>query len=111
MIVDVQFEDETVQIARIIHEHGDMYAVNFLEKENNTYNFSFETELVPKDAVSGFYDVENLEETGIYVKVPGGYDLVDDSEDEDYVCTDEDEDEDDSESESLVDEDEDEDEA
>ena len=106
MIVDVQFEDETVQIARIIHEHGDMYAVNFLEKENNVYNFSLETELVPKDAVSGFYDVENLEETGIYVKVSDGYDLVDDSEDEDYECTDESETE--SESESLVDEDEDE---
>jgi len=103
MIVDIQFEDETVQIARIIHEHGDMYAVNFLEKENNVYNFSLETELVPKDAVSGFYDVENLEETGIYVKVSGGYDLVDDSEDEDYVYSDESES--DSESESLVDED------
>jgi len=107
MIVDVQFEDETVQIARIIHEHGDMYAVNFLEKENNMYNFSLETELVPKDAISGFYDVENLEETELYVKVPGGYDLVDDSEDEDYICSDEDEfeSESESESESLVDED------
>ena len=84
-----------------------MYAVNFLEKENNMYNFSLETELVPKDAISGFYDVENLEETELYVKVPGGYDLVDDSEDEDYICSDEDEfeSESESESESLVDED------
>ena len=106
MIVDVQFEDETVQIARIIHEHDDMYAVNFLEKENNVYNFSLDTELVPKDAVSGFYDVENLEETELYVKVPGGYDLVDDSEDEDYVCSDESESESESESDiSLEDED------
>jgi hypothetical protein len=106
MIVDVQFEDETVQIARIIHEHGDMYAVNFLEKENNVYNFSLDTELVPKDAISGFYDVENLEETELYVKVPGGYDLLDDSEDEDYVCSEEDESESDSESDiSLEDED------
>jgi len=104
MIVDIQFEDETVQIARIIHEHGDMYAVNFLEKENNVYNFSLDTELIPKDAISGFYDVENLEETELYVKVPGGYDLLDDSEDEDYVCSEEDESESESESESLVDE-------
>ena len=102
MIVDVQFEDETVQIARIIHEHGDMYAVNFLEKENNVYNFSLDTELVPKDAISGFYDVENLEETELYVKVPGGYDLLDDSEDEDYVCSEEDESESDSDSESDI---------
>ena len=106
MIVDVQFEDETVQIARIIHEHADMYAVNFLEKENNVYNFSVDTELVPKDAISGFYDVGNLEETELYVKVPGGYDLLDDSEDEDYVCSEEDESESDSESDiSLEDED------
>jgi len=106
MIVDVQFEDETIQIARIIHEHGDMYAVNFLEKENNVYNFSLDTELVPKDAISGFYDVENLEETELYVKVPGGYDLLDDSEDEDYVCSEEDNSESESESDiSLEDED------
>jgi hypothetical protein len=106
MIVDVQFEDETIQIARIIHEHGDMYAVNFLEKENNVYNFSVDTELVPKDAISGFYDVENLEETELYVKVPGGYDLLDDSEDEDYVCSEEDKSESESESDiSLEDED------
>ena len=106
MIVDVQFEDETIQIARIIHEHGDMYAVNFLEKENNVYNFSLDTELVPKDAISGFYDVENLEETELYVKVPGGYDLLDDSEDEDYVCSEEDKSESESESDiSLEDED------
>ena len=102
MIVDVQFEDETIQIARIIHEHGDMYAVNFLEKENNVYNFSVDTELVPKDAISGFYDVENLEETELYVKVPGGYDLLDDSEDEDYVCSEEDKSESESESESDI---------
>ena len=107
MIVDVRFEDETVQIARIIHEHDDMYAVNFLEKENNVYNFSLDTELVPKDAISGFYDVENLEDTGLYVKVPSGYDLVDDSEDEDYVCSEEDYSESESDT-SLVDEDEDE---
>jgi hypothetical protein len=101
MIVDVEFEDETIQIAQILGEETDMYVVAFLEKENNVYNFSSDPELVPKDAISGFYDVDNLEDTGIYVKVPGGYELVDDSEDEDYVCSEEDE----SESESLVDED------
>lgn len=106
MIVDVRFEDDSVEIAQVVGEESDMYVVYFLQKENNVYNFSLDPELVPKDAVSGFYDVEKLEDTGIYIKVPGGYDLVDDSEDEDFICTDEDEEE--SESESLVDEDEDE---
>ena len=31
MIVDVTCEDDSIQIARIVHEHGDMYAINFLE--------------------------------------------------------------------------------
>jgi hypothetical protein len=104
MIVDVRCEDGTVQIARIIHEHGDMYAINFLEeKKHGVYDFSSDTELVPKDSVSGFYDVHNLEDTDLYYKTDNGYELVDDSEDEDYVCTDSDV----SESESLDDDEED----
>lgn len=103
MIVDVRFEDDSVEIAQIVGEDSDMYVVHFLQKENNVYNFSLDPELVPKEAVAGFYDVDKLEDTGIYIKVPGGYDLVDDSEDEDFICTEEDEEE--SESESLVDED------
>jgi hypothetical protein len=102
MIVDVQFDDDTVQIARIVREENDMYFVNFLEKSNNIYNFSTNLEAVPKESISGFYDADDLVDTGLYVEVSGGYDLVDDSEDEDYVCSDED---DDSDSESLVDED------
>jgi hypothetical protein len=108
MIVDVICEDDTIQIARIVHEHSDMYAVNFLEqKKPGIYDFSKETELVPRDSVSGFYDVNNLEDTELYVKNDSGYELIDDSEDEDYICSDEDE----SDDESLCDEDEDEDEA
>ena len=91
MIVDIRCEDDTVQIARIIHEHNDMYAVNFLEKvKPEKYNFNRETELVPKESVVGFYDVEKLEDTNLYfINHRGDYELVDDSEDEDYVCSDE----------------------
>jgi len=104
MIVDVQCEDDTIQIARIVHEHGDMYAINFLEpKRQGVHNFSSETELVPKESISGFYDTNNLEDTDMYMKVQGGYVLMDDSEDEDFTCSESDE----SESESLVDDDED----
>ncbi len=101
MIVDVTCEDDTTQIARIIHEHGDMYAVNFLEfKRRGIYDFSSVTELVSKDSISGFYDVDNLEDTTLYYKTPNGYELPNDSDDEDYECSDSDV----SESESLVDE-------
>jgi len=49
--------------------------------------------------------VDTLEDTGLFVKCPQGYEFIDDSEDEDFECTDSDED--DSEDDvSLVDEDE-----
>ena len=107
MIVDITCEDDTIQIAKIIHEHGDMYAINFLEqKKPGVYDFSKDTELVPKDSVSGFYDVSNLEDTGLYYKSGNGYELFDDSEDEDYTCSDSEESESDEDDESLIDEDE-----
>jgi|TARA_B110000902_G_scaffold162636_1_gene186012 hypothetical protein len=106
MIVDVECEDGTTQIARTVLENQDSYIVNFLEKNiQNFYDFIDAHEEVLKESVSGFYDVENLEETDIFIKVPQGFVLLDDSEDEDYECTetDEEESEDDI---SLVDEEE-----
>ena len=105
MIIDVCCEDDTIQIARINHEHtiANIVAVNFLNHiTGDVYDFSNEVTSIPTEAISGFYDVERLEDTGLYIKVPGGYELIDDSEDEDYTCSEDDED---SESESLVDED------
>ena len=99
MFVDVNCEDDTVQIAELINDTE----VIFLKRiKSNLYDFEDDITVIPRESICGWYDAEKLEETGIYVKVPGGYDLVDDSEDEDYVCTDEEDSE--SESESLVDE-------
>jgi len=104
MIIDVECEDGTTQIARTVLENQDSYLVNFLEKNKyNFYDFVDETEEVSKDSVSGFYDVDELEDTNLYTKVPQGYELIDDSEDEDYEATEDDESEDDI---SLVDEEE-----
>ncbi|AFC34929.1 hypothetical protein OtV6_021c [Ostreococcus tauri virus RT-2011] len=109
MIVDVKCEDDTIQIAKIIREDGDTYDVNFLEpKRQGVYDFSSNVETIPKDTVSGFYDVNNLEDTGLYYRSGNGYELVDDSEDEDYTCSDSEESESDEDDESLVDEEEDE---
>jgi len=103
MIIDVECEDGTTQIARTVLENQDSYIVQFLEKNKyNFYDFIDESETIPKDSVSGYYDVDNLEDTNLYVKVPNGYELIDDSEDEDYECTTDEE----SEDESLVDDDE-----
>ncbi|AGH31308.1 hypothetical protein OLNG_00239 [Ostreococcus lucimarinus virus OlV5] len=106
MIVDVQCEDETIQIANLIRdENTHDVEVRFLKRiKSNLYDFDNEISVVPKESVCGWYDCENLEDTELYVKVSGGYDLVDDSEDEDFTCSESDEP--DSESESLIDEDE-----
>ena len=110
MIIDVKCDDGTTQIARTVLETDTTYTVNFLEKNKyHLYDFMNINEVINKEAVSGFYDTDDLEKTHLYAKNPNGYELVDDSEDEDYTYSDI---ENDSESESdvsLVDEDEDED--
>jgi len=102
MIVDVICDDGTVQIAQTIAEDENSYSVLFLKKKKDFYNFDDEVVIVPKESVSGFYDVDRLEDTELYVTTPNGYELVDDSEDEDFEYSETDE----SESESLIEEDE-----
>lgn len=105
MIIDVRCDDGTTQIAQTILENEDSYKVQFLERNrHNFYDFVDECEDVPKESVSGFYDVDTLEETDLFAKFPQGYILLDDSEDEDFECSDEDSSE--SDDVSLVDEDE-----
>jgi len=105
MIIDVRCDDGTTQIAQTILENEDSYRVQFLERNrHNFYEFVDECEEVPKESVSGFYDVDTLEETDLFAKFPQGYILLDDSEDEDFECSDEESSE--SDDVSLVDEDE-----
>lgn len=106
MIVDVECEDGTTQIAKIVNDSdGDTFTVRYLEKRtNSTYCFSSEDEKITKDMISGYYDVENLEDTGYFMKEKGDvYVQYHESEDEDFTCSDSESDESD-ESVSLVDE-------
>jgi len=107
MLVDVNCDDGTVQIARIVKDGDDTCTVRFLERiKSNLYEFTKTDDVVEKSSISGFYDTDDLEKTLLYVKVSNGYELIDDSEDEDFTCS-ESEDEDETEDDvSLVDEDE-----
>ena len=88
MIIDVRCDDGTTQIARIVHDTDDMYSVQFLEKNKyHMYDFLNTVEVINKESVSGFYDTDDLEKTHLYAKVPNGYELSDDSEDEDYTAS------------------------
>jgi hypothetical protein len=102
MIVDVVCDDGTVQIAQTIAEDEYSYSVLFLKKKKDFYNFDDEIVIVPKESISGFYDVDRLEDTELYMMTSNGYELIDDSEDEDFEYSETDE----SESESLIEEDE-----
>src|SRR5210317_365552 len=86
MIVDVAFEDGSVSMCRVLQELNDYeYLVEeFVCRRNGTCKFSEETQTISKDAVCGYYDVMNVEDTGLYKKVAEGvYEPIYDS-DEDY---------------------------
>jgi hypothetical protein len=99
MIVDVQCEDDTIQIAELI---SDTEVIFLTKLENGLYDFEDEITVIPAESICGWYDCKTLEETDLFMKVPGGYTLLDDSEDEDFEYSETDL----SESESLDEEDE-----
>lgn len=92
-LVDVQFDDDITRICRIKGERDDEYVVSELVyKSCGVYDFSEEELLIPKDSVCGFYDTTELEDTGLFIKTPGGfYEPVDDS-DYEYEMSSEEED-------------------
>ena len=85
MIVDVEFEDGDISIAKILHEHEQEFEVKFLlrDAKKDLYYFDTQSEMIPKDSVSGFYDVDNLEDTELYTKVDDKY--YETGDDSDYL--------------------------
>lgn len=86
-IVDVEYEDGDVDICRIIEDHITECVVEALEYDlsRNMYTFCGMTTIIPKESISGFYDVTELEDTGLYRLTDDGcyYERLDDS-DSDY---------------------------
>lgn len=103
MIIDVHCEYDTTQVAKVVHNDGETYIVKFLEKRSsNKFCFSTIEETITKDMISGFYDVENLEDTGHYMKEREGvFVAYDESDDEDFVCPDDESDESDESDDSI----------
>jgi len=99
MIVDVKCEDDTIQIAKLV---SDTEVIFLTKLENGLYDFEDDITVIPAESICGWYDCKTLEETDLFMRVPGGYTLLDDSEDEDFEYSETDL----SESESLDEEDE-----
>jgi hypothetical protein len=91
-IVDVEFEDGSVCICQVKGETENGYLISELVYTGSgNYEFSTEFQIIEKESVSGFYDVTDLEDTGLYIRIRDGvYEQVD-SSDEDYEASTEDE--------------------
>ncbi len=84
-IVDVEYDDQQVDMCKIIAQHTDHYTVKPLvyDPDKYLYKFSHYTFQVPIESISGFYDTMDIEDTGQYVKVDGvHYRSVEDSDPE-----------------------------
>ena len=84
-IVDVEYDDQQVDMCKIISQHTDHYTVKPLvyDPDKYMYKFSHYTFQVPIESVSGFYDTTDIEDTGQYIKIDGvHYRSVNDSDPE-----------------------------
>lgn len=94
-LIDIVLSEDVVSLARVVEDLGTSVKVQILNKNHGgIYIFDEEEEHVPKDAICGYYDTDDLEKTGLYVRTRFGYEQVSES-DSDY---DPDEDDDDDES-------------
>ena len=87
-IVDIEYDDGHIRIAKIVEDLGTEYKVSLLEYYGyELWNFDDdgECEIVSKDSVSGFYDTTLLETTGLYEKLENGFYTPVDLSDTEYV--------------------------
>ena len=106
-LVDVLVEEEdeeVTQLAKIVAETEKTYHLKFLTpRVTGLYKYDNEPIEVDKECISGFYDSTDERDAG-FIKVEGGYQPMDEYDD-DYEPS-ESEDETDSDDESLIDSDE-----
>lgn len=90
-LIDVNFDDGVVSICKVIKDMGEHYIVNELVyMGDGLYTFKSQEDTILKSSVNGFYDVDDIELTGMYVRVSDNvYERVDES-DEDYEVSSED---------------------
>lgn len=85
-IIDVEYDDGTVNIAKIALDAGTQYVVSGLVCIGDFYRFSRQTHIIPKESVAGFYDTTDLEETGLFVSRGDTYFEAVDASDSEYEC-------------------------
>lgn len=103
-LIDVVLSEDVVSLARVVEDLGTSVKVQILNKNHDgIYIFDEEEEHVPKDAICGYYDTDDLEKTGLYIRTRFGYEQVSES-DSDYEPSEDDDDDESCDSLSLSDE-------
>lgn len=72
-IIDVEYDDGSVNIAKIVADAGVEFVVVPLVSVYGNYRFSRHPHSVPKESIAGFYDTTELEDTGLFVKLDDTY--------------------------------------
>ena len=83
-LIDVVLQDNVISLARILEDMGSTLTVQFLKKnKKDVYEFAEFPEEIPRESIAGFYDTDDLEKTGLYIKTEYGYEEISES-DSDY---------------------------
>jgi hypothetical protein len=90
-LIDVLNEDGTIGIARVIEGKGTYVTVQFLRPiRRDTYAFEDDIEVIPREAVQGFYDTDDISSTGMYKIKENEFAKLNESDsetDDDYTCS------------------------
>ena len=77
-------QDNVISLARVLEDMGPTLMVQLLKKnKKDVYEFAEYPEEIPRESISGFYDTDDLEKTGLFIKTEYGYEEVSES-DSDY---------------------------
>ena len=83
-LIDIVLRDNVISLARVLEDMGPTLIVQLLKKnKKEVYEFAEYPEEIPRESVSGFYDTDDLEKTGLYIKTKYGYEEISES-DSDY---------------------------
>lgn len=72
-LIDVEYEDGDVNIAKIVADAGNEFLVKALVNVSGLFRFSRHSHTIPKESIAGFYDTTELEETRMFAKLDDTY--------------------------------------
>ena len=90
-LIDVLNDDGTIGIARVIEGQGSYITVQLLQAiDRNTFAFRDDIDVIPREAIQGFYDTDDISSTGMFKIKENEFTKLDESDsetDDDYTCS------------------------